>query len=366
MTKQHQIRTERAKHKGKSVIKLIFDIDAKLTAFVRQIEGARWSQTMHCWHIPDTPQSIKVLGEKFGNVISDDTISDMRQPKHTNCTSEYDPLLLRFSNYMKERRYSERTIEHYTERLRIFFNFCNKDFLEINNEDVDNFNHNYILRNNLSATYQSQFVSALKLFYEKVPRKKLFIEQLERPKHGIFVPQVLSKEDVASIINATNNLKHKAMISLIYSCGLRRNELLNMKIADIDSKRNLISIRHAKGNKDRLVPLSPKILEMLREYYKQYKPVTWLFEGRFPDTPYTGISLHNVFTGALKKTGIKGQFSLHTLRHCFATHLLENGVNLRYIQELLGHRYMKTTEIYMHVSAKNIQDIKSPFDNLDL
>jgi integrase/recombinase XerD len=363
---KNQIRTERTKHEGKSVIKLVFGIDAQLASLVKQIEGARWSQTMHCWHIPDTPQSVEVLREKFGNVISDNVISDIQPPKYANYTSEYEPLLLRFSNYMKERRYSERTIEHYTERLRIFFCFCRKNFMEITNEDVDHFNQNYILKNKLSATYQSQFVSALKLFYEKIPRKKLIIEQLERPKHGKFVPQVLSKEDVARVINATNNLKHKAMISLIYSCGLRRNELLNMKITDIDSKRNLISIRHAKGNKDRLVPLSPKILEMLREYYKQYKPVTWLFEGQFPDTPYTGISLHNVFTGALKKAGIKGRFSLHTLRHCFATHLLESGVNLRYIQELLGHRYMKTTEIYMHVSAKNIQDIQSPFDNLDV
>ncbi|MDR2854497.1 MAG: site-specific integrase [Prevotellaceae bacterium] len=366
MTNIIQISAERSKHKGKSVIKLIFDIDAGLTALVRQIYGARWSQTMRCWHVPDTPQSVKALREKFGNVISDNAISDIQQPKSADYTSEYKPLLLRFSNYMKERRYSERTIEHYTERLRIFFCFCRKNFLEITNEDVDKFNQNYILRNKLSATYQSQFVSALKLFYEKIPRKKLNIGLLERPKRGKYLPEIMTKEDVARLINSTNNLKHRAMLSLIYSCGLRRNELLNMKIADIDSKRNLISIRHAKGDKDRLVPLSPKILEMLREYYKQYKPVTWLFEGQFPDTPYTGISLHNVFTGALKKAGIEGPFSLHTLRHCFATHLLENGVNLRYIQELLGHRYMKTTEIYMHVSAKNVQDIKSPFDNLDL
>jgi integrase/recombinase XerD len=277
-----------------------------------------------------------------------------------------ESLLLRFSNYMKERRYSERSIEHYTKRLRIFFNFCKKDFLEITNEDVDNFNQNYILKNKLSATYQSQFVSALKLFYEKIPRKKLNVRLLERPKHGKYLPQIMVREDVAKIINSTNNLKHRAMLSLIYSCGLRRGELLAMKISDVDSKRNLIIIRRAKGDKDRVVPLSPKILDLLRQYFKQYRPVTWLFEGQYPNTQYTGVSLHHVFVDAMKKAGIKGDFSLHSLRHCFATHLLEDGVNLRYIQELLGHRYLKTTEIYLHVSIKDIQNIKSPFDSLDL
>jgi integrase/recombinase XerD len=209
-------------------------------------------------------------------------------------------------------------------------------------------------------------VSALKLFYEKIPRKKLVLKQIERPKHGRFLPQIMTREDVAKIINATNNLKHRAMLSLIYSCGLRRSELLDMKIADIDSKRNLIIVRRAKGDKDRVVPLSPKILDLLREYFKQYRPITWLFEGQYPNTPYTGTSLHHVFVGAMKKAGVKGDYSLHTLRHCFATHLLEDGINLRYIQELLGHRYLKTTEIYLHVSTKDIQKIKSPFDSLEL
>jgi integrase/recombinase XerD len=373
----NQIRTERATHHGKKVIKLIFGIDAALTAIVRQIEGAQWSRTMHCWHIPDTSQSAKTLREKIDIEVSRandtpvpakaETQTSLPPPPAVSRTNnETESLLLRFSNYLKERRYSERTIEHYIKRLRIFFNFSNKNFLEITNEDVDNFNQNYILKNKLSATYQSQFVSALKIFYEKIPRKKLDIGHLERPKHGKFLPQIMTKEDVAHLLNSTNNLKHRAMLSLIYSCGLRRSELLNMKVADIDSKRNLIIIRHAKGDKDRVVPLSPKILEMLREYFKQYRPVTWLFEGQYPNTPYSGESLHRVFAGAMKKAGIKGDFSLHSLRHCFASHLLASGTNLKYIQELMGHRYLKTTEIYLHVGTKEIQNIKSPFDDLNL
>ena len=156
------------------------------------------------------------------------------------------------------------------------------------------------------------------------------------------------------------------MLSLIYSCGLRRSELLNLKITDIDSKRNLIIIRGAKGNKDRIAPLSEKIILLLREYYKLYKPVDWLFEGQNKGEEYSEKSLANVLKQALGRTKIKKPVSLHWLRHSYATHLLENGTDLRYIQEILGHKSSKTTEIYTHVSTKSLQKIKSPFDDLDL
>jgi integrase/recombinase XerD len=154
------------------------------------------------------------------------------------------------------------------------------------------------------------------------------------------------------------------MLSLIYSCGLRRNELLQLKFSDIDSKRNIVTIKQGKGKKDRIVPLSPKILDLLREYYKLFKPKEWLFEGQNNHEPYDARSLSNVLKQALLKTGIKKPVSLHWLRHSYATHLLESGTDLRYIQELLGHNSSKTTEIYTHVSTKNIQQIKSPFDDL--
>ena len=154
------------------------------------------------------------------------------------------------------------------------------------------------------------------------------------------------------------------MLSLIYSCGLRRSELLNLKPADIDSKRGIIIIRQSKGKKDRIAPLSPKILEMLREYYKGYKPKIWLFEGQIENTKYDERSLSNVLKQALTKSKISKPVSLHWLRHSYATHLLESGTDLRYIQELLGHSSSKTTEIYTHVSTKSIQQIKSPFDDL--
>jgi integrase/recombinase XerD len=154
------------------------------------------------------------------------------------------------------------------------------------------------------------------------------------------------------------------MLSLLYSCGLRCSELLNLKPNDIDSHRGIVIIRQSKGKKDRIAPLSLKILEMLREYYVISKPKIWLFKWQNDDVPYSTKSLQSVLKQALQKTGIIKPVTLHWLRHSYATHLLESGTDLRYIQELLGHSSSKTTEIYTHVSTKSIQQIKSPFDDL--
>lgn len=192
----------------------------------------------------------------------------------------------------------------------------------------------------------------------------MLVDKIHRPKRAKVLPNVLSKEEVKLILNAHSNIKHKMMLSLIYSCGLRCGELLALKPVDIDSNRNIVLLKNSKGKKDRIAPLSPKILEMLREYYKAYKPTTYLFEGVIPGEPYSDKSLQSVLKQALKKVGNTKPVSLHWLRHSFATHLLESGTDLRYIQELLGHSSSKTTEIYTHVSTKSIQQIKSPFDDL--
>jgi len=154
------------------------------------------------------------------------------------------------------------------------------------------------------------------------------------------------------------------MLSLMYACGLRRSELLNLKPQNIDSKRHLLIIRNAKGRKDRVVPISDKLIEMLREYYKEYKPKVWLFEGQKAGEPYSETSLQKVLKIALAEAGNKKPVTLHWLRHSYATHLLESGTDLRFIQELLGHKSSKTTEIYTHVTEKSLQKIKSPFEDL--
>ncbi len=209
-------------------------------------------------------------------------------------------------------------------------------------------------------------MNSLKLFFLNIQNKKLEIELIHRPKREKLLPNVLSKEEVKAILNAHKNIKHRMMLSLIYSCGLRRSELLNLKPNDIDSKRNLIMIKQSKGRKDRIVQLSEKILAMLRLYYQLERPKVWLFEGQQSGEQYSEKSLESVLKQALAKAKIKKPVSLHWLRHSYATHLLEAGTDLRFIQELLGHSSSKTTEIYTHVSTKSIQNIKSPFDDLEI
>ncbi|MFL9829659.1 site-specific integrase [Flavobacterium sp. ST-87] len=271
----------------------------------------------------------------------------------------------KFKHFLRSKRYSESTVTTYSEALKSFLVFYReKPIAEIDNEDVIIYNNEYVLKNNLSASYQNQIVNAIKLFFQTIRETKILVDKIHRPKRAKVLPNVLSKEEIKSILEAHTNLKHKTMLSLIYSCGLRRSELLNLKPVDIDSKRGIVIIRQSKGKKDRIAPLSLKILKMLREYYISYKPKIWLFEGLIAGIKYDKRSLSNVLKQALTKSRINKPVSLHWLRHSFATHLLESGTDLRYIRELLGHSSSKTTEIYTHVSTKNIQQIKSPFDNL--
>lgn len=188
--------------------------------------------------------------------------------------------------------------------------------------------------------------------------------EIERHKQPRLLPHVLSKEEVKVILQAHQNVKHRAMLSLIYACGLRRGELLNLKLIDIDSNRGLLRINQGKGNKDRLVPISDKVVGMFREYYQYEKPTVYLFEGEKSGEKYSEGSIQKVLKAALEKAKIKKPVTLHWLRHSYATHLLESGTDLRFIQELLGHSSSKTTEIYTHVSQKSLQKIKSPFDDL--
>ncbi|WP_445456453.1 tyrosine-type recombinase/integrase [Flavobacterium sp. HNIBRBA15423] len=249
--------------------------------------------------------------------------------------------------------------------IKSFLAFFNhKSVFEITNDDVIVYTIEYILKNRLSSSYQNQIVNAIKLYFKTIHNEILVIDKIHRPQQEKVLPTVLSKEEVKQILSAHTNLKHKVMLSMIYSCGLRRSELLNLRPNDIDSKRNIVIIRQSKGKKDRITPLSPKILEMLRNYYIEYKPKTWLFEGQSKGEQYSEQSLQNILKQALQKTKITKPVTLHWLRHSYATHLLESGTDLRYIQELLGHNSSKTTEIYTHVSTKSIQQIKSPFDEL--
>ena len=278
---------------------------------------------------------------------------------------EIEQHLIAFKNYMNFRRYSQNTIKTYADALEVFFRFYKDQAPEsLNIEDIINFNTSYILKKNLSASYQNQVINAIKLFYRNRFNRAMEVDFIQRPRREKRLPNVLSKNEVKSILEAPTNLKHRAMLSLIYACGLRRSELLNLTLKDILSDRNLLFIRQSKGKKDRVVPISIKLIEMLRDYYKAFKPKTWLFEGQEVGKKYSERSIQLVLNQAVEKAKIVKPVSLHWLRHSYATHLLESGTDLRYIQELLGHSSSRTTEIYTHVSTRNLQQIRSPFDDL--
>lgn len=338
-------------HQKESRIGVYFEKDLALIERIKKLEGARWSQSKKVWHLPDTAENrlrfkINVLQQQ---VPSTEGILHLEK----------------FEQWLRSKRYSENTIKTYKDALKSFLVFyAQKSVGAITNDDVVVYNNEYILKNKLSSSYQNQIVNALKLYFKTVQDKKIDIEKVHRPKREKSLPNVLSKEEVKLILEAHSNIKHKMMLSLIYSCGLRSGELIALQPVHIDSKRNIVLLKNAKGKKDRIVPLSLKILEMLREYYKLYKPTVYLFEGQIAGTMYSEKSLQSILKQALQKTGIKKPVSLHWLRHSYATHLLESGTDLRYIQELLGHNSSRTTEIYTHVSTKSIQHIKSPFDDL--
>lgn len=338
-------------HRGSSRISVSFVKDEKLLGLIKKFEGARWSQTLKVWHVPDSHENRQIFG-----------LPTLLNPEPSE---EGKKALENYIRWLRSRRYSESTILTYFDAAKSFLTFYNnKVLIEISNEDVVHYNNDFILKRNLSESYQNQIVSAIKLFFMTVQNRKIEIENIHRPRRAKVLPNVLSKEEVKNILEAHSNFKHKMMLSMIYSCGLRCGELLALKPVHIDSNRNIVLLKNSKGKKDRLVPLSPKILSMLRDYYKIYKPVHYLFEGQNKGKPYEARSLQAVLKNALLKAEITKPVTLHWLRHSYATHLMESGTDLRYIQELLGHNSSKTTEIYTHVSTNSIQQIKSPFDDL--
>jgi len=345
---------------GKNKISVQFEKRIDWIIMIRKIPGAEWNYRLRSWLITDND----VNREKFGLQKVDHVKGSITNNERLEI--EVQNGLNKMIDLMRIKRYSECTIDSYTKCLQVFFSyFPKKKISEITNNDVVKFNTEYVLQKKLSASYQSQFINALKIMYGQELEKSLEIEKLMRPQKPFQLPKVISEEEVSMIINACKNIKHKSMISLIYSAGLRRGELLNLKMEDIDSKRMMILIKNGKGAKDRMVPLSPLILDMLRKYYEMYKPVMYLFEGQFGGK-YSERAIELVIKKAVLDAGIQKNINLHMLRHSYATHLLEAGTNLRYIQELLGHQSLKTTQIYTHVSSLALSKVISPFDRLKI
>lgn len=242
-------------------------------------------------------------------------------------------------------------------------NFTDKAPSDINDSDIKNYLF-YLAEEKQSATSTlNQAINAMKFYYGSMLKKK-FVYEVRRPRKDKKLPVVLSKGEVAKIINSVDNLKHRAILMLVYSAGLRVGEAVRLKPEDIDSKRMLIHIKGSKGRKDRYTILSETSLDVLGKYWREYKPQEWLFEGARRDRYISSRTVQHILAHACAKANIRKDISVHTLRHSFATHLLESGVDLRYIQELPGHAHSKTTEIYTHVSTKSLGKIQSPLDSL--
>ena len=269
----------------------------------------------------------------------------------------------KYNNLLIQKRYSNNTIKTYCNYFKDFVVSFENDNLEgITIDQINSYILGLIETKNISISQQNQRINSIKFYYEKVLGRQKQYYELHRPNKEHKLPKVLSKNEIKSILNSCINIKHKSILMLIYSAGLRRSELLNLTINDIDSERMVININCAKGMKDRISLLSEHLLELLRNYFKAYKPKKYLFEGQ-NGGKYSPTSVANILKKAALKAGIRKTVTPHMLRHSFATHLLEQGTDLRYIQDLLGHNSSKTTEIYTHVSKKAIDKIRNPVDD---
>lgn len=258
-------------------------------------------------------------------------------------------------------KYSKSTAKTYINSFEMFINAVKKEnLLEIGEEEIRQYLIK-LVKHGRSDSYIHQSINAIKFYYEKVHNMPNRFYSVERPRKKETLPKVIGKTDVIKMIERTANIKHRCIIAILYSAGLRKSELLNLTISDIDSKRMCITVKCGKGGKDRQALLSEKVLADLRLYYKEYRPKNYLFEGAKGEQ-YSGESVGRIVKAAAKRAGIRMNVTPHMLRHSFATHLLEAGTDLRYIQILLGHSSTKTTEIYTHVATNTFMQVKNPLD----
>ncbi len=363
---------EHATIHGRRVILIKFKRNDQIIIRLKELPGISHDSTSGNWYIAAKAFRLNLFFNHFRHYAYIDYSAitpsgverEQVEPPETLTTCK-NSSLESFRRWLRHRRYSESTVRTYTSLVRVFLRETGEQPLSsITNDDIVDYIYNHVVGRGFSFAYQNQMVSALKLFFKVIANSVIEIEAIRRPRPEHRLPNVLSKEEVKSIITASANAKHRTMLCLIYACGLRRGELLNLKPDNIDSKRRLLIIRRSKGNKERVIPISDKTIEMLREYYKAYRPRTWLFEGEQAGQQYSPTSLQKVLKQSVRKAGVRKPVTLHWLRHSYATHLLESGTDLRYIQELLGHKSSKTTEIYTHVSISSLQNIRSPFDDL--
>jgi len=279
---------------------------------------------------------------------------------------DIENLILIFERRLKLQRYSPNSIRNYSSAVKSFLQIAAKKFNDpgkLTENEIEKYVFWKIEKDKISNSHQRMIVASIDKFYRLILNRELEIKHLYPSRKRYALPRYITATEVKEMIASTRNRKHACIIKMLYGCGLRLNELLHLKLSDINSERMLVHVRNSKGNKDRVVMLAPALLKDLRNYFKAYQPKVYLFEGQSGGM-YSEKSVQNIVKTAAAKAGITKQVTPHVLRHSFATHLLENGTDIRYIQQLLGHGSVKTTEIYTHITDVAKMKIKSPLDYL--
>lgn len=342
-------------HRDKQVIWIHFSYDHKLVNHLKKHIKAKWSRTASCWYLPDNNYYRKLF-KIPASYYSIEKVSQI-----DSCNQKE---LTRFIEELHLRGYSENTIRTYTnEFIQLLQILKTVDVKSLDPEKI----RSYLLycKNTLKlseATIHSR-INALKFYYEKVLGKQKLFLNIPRPRKAKLLPKSLSTSEIKRMLNTIINKKHSLLLKMCYGMGLRVSELVNIKITDIDSDRMQVLVSRGKGKKDRYAILPESILEELREYYREYKPTEYLFEGQRGGR-YSTRSVQQVFKNAMRKAKINKDIGIHSLRHSYATHLIEQGTDIRFVQDLLGHTSIKTTMIYTHLSDARKRKIKSPLDNL--
>ena len=355
----------------KKCIGFQYNADKIIQALIDKLPNINWSGSFKMHYIPNNKKNVDIIYKTFygvawvnGNYFFKDKVINPynpdlnieryrnRKPKE-GCKTCPEAYLLK----LELKRYSNNTVKNYISSFELFINYyIDKDPMSLNEIEIRGYLQ-YLIQEGKSNSYINLAINSIKFYYETVLGMPNRFYDIERPRKQKQLPKLISKESIVKMINHTDNIKHKSIISLLYTSGLRRGELLNLKINDIDSKRMVIKINSAKGNKDRVTILSQSVLEYLRNYYKEYKPKDFLFEGQ-KGQKYSAASVLNIVSNAARNAGLYEKVTPHMLRHSFATHLLESGTDIRHIQLLLGHSSTKTTEIYTHVANKSFMEIK--------
>ncbi len=372
LSKLKKVDTRLEKHGGIQRVFLYYKFDEEVNAWVKGLLGRRYSMSKKCWHLPYNDESRTALQRmgvqvsfEWGNSEKMKQRAPKKPTKHV-INEKTREKINEVRTWMEQKRYSESTIRTYVSFLRQFFSkHSDVPWDGLNRDIVSAYNHMFFIKGGRSLSAQNQWISAMRMYIQVQRLDDGFMVELERPRKVQRLPNVLTKEEVGRIIRSTRNAKHKCLLAIVYGAGLRIGEALRLRLEDIRRTENLLYIRKSKGNKDRRVPLSQTLLNVMEAYYIAYRPRQLLFEGQGGGS-YSPRSAQQVLKRACLVAGIGQKVTLHTLRHSYATHLLEQGVGLRYIQEVLGHNSPKTTMIYTHVSGKRLSQVISPIEDIKI